>query len=82
MKPPSFAVDRWAGGSLTRRPKDPFAVAGQSSVEIKDVITVQLQSTFRGDNPTAMLLATLIMWLIYDGFVFFFVNDSESLFLC
>ena len=27
MKPPPCVVDRWAGGSLTRRPKGPFAVS-------------------------------------------------------
>ena len=28
VKPPPCVVDRWAGGILTRRPKDPFAVFG------------------------------------------------------
>ena len=27
VKPPPCVVDRWAGGSLTRRPKGPFAVS-------------------------------------------------------
>ena len=27
VKPPPCVVDRWAGGSLTRKPKDPFAVS-------------------------------------------------------
>ena len=27
VKPPLCVVDRWAGGSLTRRPKSPFAVS-------------------------------------------------------
>ena len=27
MKPPSCVIDRWAGDSLTRRPKGPFAVS-------------------------------------------------------
>ena len=27
MKPPPCVVDRWAGGSLTRRPKRPFVVS-------------------------------------------------------
>ena len=27
MKPPLYAIDRWASGSLTRSPKDPFVVS-------------------------------------------------------
>ena len=27
VEPPPCVVDRWAGGSLTRRPKSPFAVS-------------------------------------------------------
>ena len=39
MKPPPCVVDRWAGGSLTRRPKGPFAVSWPRQLGEKNVIT-------------------------------------------
>ena len=38
MKPPPCVVDRWAGGSLTRRPKGPFAVSWLRQLGEKNVI--------------------------------------------
>ena len=32
VKPPTYGVDRWAGGSLIRRPKDFFVVSGQDKL--------------------------------------------------
>ena len=40
MKPPPCVVDRWAGGSLTRRPKGPFAVSWPRQLGEQNVITL------------------------------------------
>ena len=40
MKPPLCVVDRWAGGSLTRRPKGPFAVSWPRQLGEWNVITI------------------------------------------
>ena len=40
MKPPPCVVDRWAGGSLTRRPKGPFAVSWPRQLGVKNVRTI------------------------------------------
>ena len=40
MKPPPCVVDRWAGGSLTRRPKSPFAVSWPRQLGESNVITI------------------------------------------
>ena len=39
MKPPRCVVDRWAGGSLTRRPKGPFDVSWPRQLGDQDVIS-------------------------------------------
>ena len=40
MKPPLCVVDKWAGGSLTRRPKGPFAVSWPRQLGESKVITI------------------------------------------
>ena len=45
MKPPLCVVDRWAGGSLTRRPKGPFAVSWPRQLGKSNVITINYLAT-------------------------------------
>ena len=40
VKPPSCAVDWWARGRLTRRPKDPLSLSPSQENLNKDVITI------------------------------------------
>ena len=42
MKPPPCVVDVLAGGSLTRRPKGPFAVPWPKQLANKKVIAIKL----------------------------------------
>ena len=42
MSPPPCVVDRWAGGSLTRRPKGPFAVSWPRQLGEYNVITITI----------------------------------------
>ena len=43
VKPPSCVVDRWAGGSLTRRPKRPSLSCGQDKFVNKYVVVLILR---------------------------------------
>ena len=46
VKPPSCAVDWWASGRLTRRPKDPLSLSPSQENLNKDVITTNLFQSY------------------------------------
>ena len=45
MKPSPCVADRWAGGSLTRRPKGCFAVSWTRQLGEQNVIIVAIRNT-------------------------------------
>ena len=73
MKPPPSVVDRLAGGSLTRRPKGPFAVSWPRQLGEKNVIIITIAfrtfsfQKFYCETNSAIFTDFLLQFLILIG---------------
>ena len=64
MKHPPRVVYRWAGGSLTQRPKRPFAVSWPRKLGEQNVITI-------------IDFSLLFFWLLKSPFLYYFFEVSN-----
>ena len=85
MKPLPCVVDRWAGGSLTRRPKGPFAVSWPRQLGEYNVNTITITimiNKFRIFYSYAkvqlQVFCVLIRWLLLFWYRFYSLAYSVS----